>query len=250
MLPVTADDPPQRIASRLHLAILLWVFLWTTLGQGRSLRHILSAAGDLESFQFRVLFCYVLIFTWEWIQLGYIWFGIRKTGMTLRTLIGGRWASFGDTAKDVGLGIGLLFVWIFGIGVFSALTRSAEPQSHAHDIVFALAPRTGLNIAFWVPVSIAAGVCEEVVFRGYLMRQFYAMSKSKRVAIIAQGLLFGTVHSYQGISGIILASFFGLTLGLLAASRRSLRPGMITHALYDALVGIAMYVTYSHYQHQ
>jgi membrane protease YdiL (CAAX protease family) len=239
--------PPPRIASRLHLAILLWVCLWTAFGGGRSMRRILSTT-DLQSFHFRVAFCYVLIFIWEWVQLWYVWFGVRKTGTTLRTLIGGRWNSFGSCAKDFGLGFAVWLLWMVSVSILAYMMPTSVSGQHTQDLARALIPRTGLEISLWIPMSIAAGICEEVVFRGYLMRQLYDMSKSMPAAVIGQALIFGIVHSYQGISGIIIVFFMGLCLGCLAVWRRSLRPGMITHALYDGLLGLIMYLVLIHYQ--
>jgi uncharacterized protein len=247
MHSATANEPPQRIASRLHLAIFLWVNLWIAFGEGRSLRWLLSTQ-DPDTFHFRVVCCYVIVFIWEWILLAYVWFGVRKTGMSLRTLIGGRWTSFGGIAKDVGIGVVLWLLWMIGMYLYALLASASGPQQHIQDIVRAMLPRTGLDLTFWIVMSVAAGFCEEIVFRGYLLRQFHAMSNSMPVAVIGQALLFGVVHSYQGIAGVIVVSFFGLSLGCVAAWRRSLRPGLITHAIYDALIGIIMYLAYLHYQ--
>jgi membrane protease YdiL (CAAX protease family) len=82
-------------------------------------------------------------------------------------------------------------------------------------------------------VSISAGICEEIVFRGYFQRQFAAYTNSMTGAVVLQGLVFGLGHSYQGMKQVVIISVLGMLYGLLAAWRRSLRPNMIAHAWSD-----------------
>ena len=55
----------------------------------------------------------------------------------------------------------------------------------------------------WVLLSISAGFCEEFVFRGYLQKQFFALTGSDAAAIAGQALIFGVAHGYQGVKGMI-----------------------------------------------
>jgi uncharacterized protein len=78
-----------------------------------------------------------------------------------------------------------------------------------------------------------------LVFRGYLQRQCLALTQNVAAAVILQGLIFGTAHAYQGAKGVIVISVYGMLFGVLAAMRRSLRPGMLQHATQDGVSGIA-----------
>ena len=89
-----------------------------------------------------------------------------------------------------------------------------------------LAPRTTIEIAVWVVVSIVAGVCEEIVFRGYLQRQL-------PIGVASQAIVFGVSHGYQGVRSIINITVIGLLFGIAAKWRRGLVPGMIAHAATD-----------------
>ena len=65
--------------------------------------------------------------------------------------------------------------------------------------VASLLPRSLLEVLLWIATSITAGICEEMVFRGYLQRQLHALSwKRCGGAVLGQGLVFGLGHSYQG----------------------------------------------------
>jgi len=44
---------------------------------------------------------------------------------------------------------------------------------------------------------------------------------------------------YQGRRSAILIAVYGLLFGILAETRKSLRPGMMTHAWHDGFAGIS-----------
>jgi membrane protease YdiL (CAAX protease family) len=79
-----------------------------------------------------------------------------------------------------------------------------------------------------------------VIYRGYLQRQFHAWTGVVAVGVIVQGLLFGASHGYQGIKFMITIAVFGIMFGILAAWRKSLRPGMMAHAWQDLLSGVLL----------
>jgi membrane protease YdiL (CAAX protease family) len=53
--------------------------------------------------------------------------------------------------------------------------------------------------------------------------------------VLAQAVLFGIGHWYQGVRQVILISLLGALYGILAQWRKSLRPGIIAHAWADVL---------------
>jgi uncharacterized protein len=109
-----------------------------------------------------------------------------------------------------------------------------------------LLPRTRVEAVLWVPLAATAGFCEELVFRGYLQRQFLALTGNTAAAVILQGIVFGAGHLYQGLKGVIVISVYGVLFGILAVMRKSLRPGMIQHGAQDGISGITAYVLAKH----
>lgn len=57
-----------------------------------------------------------------------------------------------------------------------------------------------------VCVAASAGVCEEIVFRGYFYRQFYALTRSVAAAVLLQAIVFGAPHVYQGVRPSVMAA--------------------------------------------
>ena len=85
---------------------------------------------------------------------------------------------------------------------------------------------------------LTAGFCEEAIFRGYLQKQFHALTGSAAIAVLAQAILFGIAHGYQGLKNVIVITVLGLLYGLLALARGILRPGMIAHVWSDVYGGL------------
>jgi len=99
-------------------------------------------------------------------------------------------------------------------------------------------PHAGVEIALWIALSITAGICEETIFRGYLQRQFIALTKNVPTGIFLSAAAFGLAHAYQGSRMVILIGLYGAMFGILAHWRGSVRPGMIAHAWQDSLNGV------------
>jgi membrane protease YdiL (CAAX protease family) len=85
--------------------------------------------------------------------------------------------------------------------------------------------------------SATAGFCEEVIYRGYLQKQFHAFSRSVAFALLAQALCFGVVHIYQGYKNVIVVSVLGLLYGALAQWRGNLRSAILAHAWSNMFEG-------------
>jgi membrane protease YdiL (CAAX protease family) len=168
---------------------------------------------------------------YEFLLIAYTWWGVRKSGLRLRELIGGRWKNWTAILADAGLG--LVFLIAFQV-VLQVLVR-ALGAGHAKSIS-AILPNTQLEILLWILLSITAGFVEEIVLRGYLQTQLARLGAPAALAILGQALIFSVGHAYEGFHSVIFISVFGILAGLLAAWRRSLRPGIFGHALTDMLV--------------
>ena len=94
----------------------------------------------------------------------------------------------------------------------------------------------------WVAVSITAGVCEELAFRGFLQRQLHSLTGNIVVAVVAQGVVFGLFHSYQGWTNVVGISVLGVLFGALAAWRGNLRANVVVHAWIDLWEGWLQFV--------
>jgi len=92
---------------------------------------------------------------------------------------------------------------------------------------------------------VTAGICEEMAFRGYLQRQFHALTGNVAWAILLQALVFGIAHGYQGWRNVVIISVLGVLFGVLAAWRKNLRANIISHAFGDFWSGWLKFVVFS-----
>lgn len=98
-----------------------------------------------------------------------------------------------------------------------------------------LLPKTGAERIFWIILSLTAGICEEVAFRGYLITRLRLLGKTKSwiLPVFVASIIFGSGHSYQGLSGFILLSVYGAMFAALFIKTGSLWPCIIAHFFQD-----------------
>jgi hypothetical protein len=104
-----------------------------------------------------------------------------------------------------------------------------------------LMPRTRQEYRWFVALSWTAGICEELLYRGFLT--WLIASYLGWPAILVAAAIFGLGHAYQGGKGIIKTGMVGLVMGLVVLASGWLVPAMVIHALIDVASGTAAFVT-------
>src|SRR5579859_2955059 len=94
------------------------------------------------------------------------------------------------------------------------------------------APHTDAELAWWMGVSLTAGFCEELVFRGYLIWVFQPMLGLWGAAALSV-VAFALGHAYQGAKGIVSTGIVGAIFTLIFLVLGSLLPAIALHALMD-----------------
>ena len=247
-VPSSVSEPlivPAAPAKPPLIAPLWHTLLITALILGNSFLGS-SKVGAVHSSSSRIVL-YGGTFVTQLVLILLIWFGIRLRGVRMRDLVGGRWKSVEAFLLDVALAVGFWItslLLLFGIRVALGTINLHNMQKSVEDTVRLLgpmAPHTYLEAALFVLLSVCAGLFEEIIFRGYLQRQFGALGRNAIVGIVASGVLFGLAHGYQGTRMMIVIAFYGTFFGILAHLRKSLRPGMMAHALQDSIAGIELF---------
>lgn len=99
----------------------------------------------------------------------------------------------------------------------------------------ALLPVSASERATWLAVAVAAGVCEEIVFRGWLLAVLHDPLGLHGMALIAAAaLVFGLAHLYQGPAGTALTGFAALFFIALYVATGSLLVPILLHVAVDA----------------
>ncbi len=185
---------------------------------------------------------YLTTMAWEWILTGYVIWGVKKSGTTLGQLIGGKWKQFEDFLLDVAIAVGFLFVSWIVLGALAyaiGFAKQSNVEAARKQLEFMI-PQSTLDIVIAVLLALTAGFCEEVIFRGYLQRQFGLMAKNAWIGIALAAVAFGASHGYEGWQRMIIIAVFGAMFGVVAHYAKSLRPGMMTHALHDSIALVAL----------
>jgi len=104
-------------------------------------------------------------------------------------------------------------------------------------------PHSRSELTLFFKLSITAGICEELLYRGYLIWYLSHWVPYFAAAGVA-ALIFGIGHMYQGWRGMITTGVVGAFLSAVYLVSGSLYAGMIIHALMDAHSGQLMQVAY------
>lgn len=105
-----------------------------------------------------------------------------------------------------------------------------------------LLPHTSYERRLWLLVSITAGICEEIIFRGFLLWYFPVLGAVFRLevpplaALVLSSILFGFAHIYQGWRGVLGTGLLGALFAYLYISTGSLILPILCHILVDARI--------------
>jgi hypothetical protein len=92
----------------------------------------------------------------------------------------------------------------------------------------------------------SAGFGEEIIFRGYFMRQFVKFFGESKVSIVLNIILFacffGFMHSYQGITGQLVTGIIGALLATIFYLRKyDLWFVVAVHGFFDTIALLCIY---------
>ena len=134
------------------------------------------------------------------------------------------------------------------VGVIAALQEMIVPRSSdyldAWEHVLAEFHQVPLIVSLFI-VAVLPGVCEELLFRGFLL-QGVRQKYSDISAIIFVGVLFGVFHldPYR----FLPVSLLGVLFGYMVVRTGSLFTGMIAHTINNSISILISYGAY-HAQH-
>lgn len=226
----SATSAAYEPAPAWHTAVLLALYLSVAIAgtvltaRGRATGADAAAHGRLVAVYLPMLI----------VQCALAFYVVRvgRPRSALASLVGTRWSTARRAFTDVLLAVAL-----------AALIRTVEyawarfsVSAGAHAVA-AMLPQTPTERALSVAVSLTVAASEELVFRGYLQRQFAGFTGRASVAVVLQAAVFAVAHAEQGPGAMARIALYGLLFGALAHARKSLLPGVLAHALTDALSG-------------
>ncbi len=211
-------------------AIVVVIFpIWGVLDYRRFQRKAAEGAPNVRVNQYRQILAF------EWIAAGIILAAWLARGRGLASLGLGL-----EVGTGFWLGVGLTLAAVGGvIGQAVSAMRSPEKLGELRE-QFAdlepLLPHDRREMWWWRVLSVTAGICEEVVYRGFLIAVL-AAAMNTWAAVLVAAFIFGLNHAYQGPKGILKTGLVGLVLGGLFVLTGSLWAPMLVHVVMDLAAG-------------
>lgn len=177
----------------------------------------------------RVLF-YRTQVLWEWswvIVLGIIVARasnpLTTLGLTLPAPIG--WIIMAALLLGIGLSIVLIRR---SPGAMASMQKSLESSA-------VLLPSTPTERKWFAATAITAGICEELLYRGFLIPYLHYNFKIQDWTIIAilSGIIYGLSRLYQGFKGFSQAALTGFAYTYVYLFSGSVVPAIVFHILLE-----------------
>jgi membrane protease YdiL (CAAX protease family) len=120
---------------------------------------------------------------------------------------------------------------------------SVRRQFGNMGLLGSLVPTADSDLAWWIVVSLSAGLCEEFLFRGYLiwvLAPFLGWWGAAAISVV----LFAIAHAYQGSKGIITTGMVGVALTATVAIFQSIVPAIALHTWVDLSSGCITWLAF------
>ncbi len=181
---------------------------------------------------------YRLTIAWSWgftLAVAALWLvykrSILQLGFGLETGTG-FWIGLALTVAACGL----LSIQAIALPRYPKKLRAMAKQ---FESVKEMIPHTDQEAREFTALSISAGICEEILYRGYLM--LYISSaiaiEGMWLAALLSSLAFGLAHTYQGPKGVLRVSLLGLVFAGLYLLTGSIWLLIVLHAGIDLAYG-------------
>lgn len=193
---------------------------------------------EVEPARARVwLWSSTIVFLWTLVVAGVaLWMLERRSWTELRLVAPHGWRILGT----IGL---LLAVAIFYARPVAAIARARRSNKRIKfpKNVARRAPHTRAELAWWMALSVSAGICEEFICRGYLIWVLQPVLGLWLAATVSL-IVFAAAHAYQGAKGVVAVAVVGGLLTLIVLVFGSLVPAIAVHMLADAGEGFVAWL--------
>jgi membrane protease YdiL (CAAX protease family) len=151
------------------------------------------------------------------------------------------------TLLDLGLTLLLLIPWYLGIIVVTAASavifNGGRVVPSNSRLIFVQRPGgIGLLLLALLVTAVAAPICEEIFFRGMLLR-LLRRRLPLWAAVILSAMAFGLAHASPAVSAALLPTFMymGIVLAVVYVRTGWLTNTILLHSLSNAIATVAVY---------
>ncbi len=144
--------------------------------------------------------------------------------------------------------VSVFYGLLFAVPMIAAVARAQKrtPTSpamaeHRKRMRLVYAPETAAEWKWAVIAGLAAGVGEEIAYRGVLYQLMLRFTASAAVSVVICVTFFAIAHLTQGRRGVLGIAYMALCFHLLVFLSGGLMAPMIVHTTYDVAVFTIMY---------
>jgi membrane protease YdiL (CAAX protease family) len=101
-------------------------------------------------------------------------------------------------------------------------------------------PNKGSDLAWWMVVSLVAGVVEEIVYRGVMVQLWERVLGGWWPAVAVCASAFGFAHFVQGWRTVAVIAVLAVGNHLIVRASGDLYTAMAIHFVYDVLAGVIL----------
>lgn len=140
-----------------------------------------------------------------------------------------------NSVQFLGMLSGFLVGVLVVIFVLSRIPYYQKYQKMQTNNVSYLLPTGKLDKRYAIFTAITAGICEEIIYRGFLLHflSLSPFSLEGNVLLITGAVIFGIAHYYQGWKGVVLTGLVGFALSRVYLETGSLIFPILLHILID-----------------
>ena len=140
-------------------------------------------------------------------------------------------------ARTFVAGVLIVLLLVIALSALQARRSAAiqEKMERAFLRLSFILPLTDTERAWWIFVSLTAGITEEILYRGFLIHYLFAapFHIGLAAAVSASSVIFGAPHLYQGVAGAMSAAILGFIFSAIFLMTGTLLVPMVLHALID-----------------
>jgi membrane protease YdiL (CAAX protease family) len=216
-----------------HLLVVGFVVVWPIVGLRGYRKFLREVAAGVPGVRAKM---YLRTLAVQWLWAG----GVSAWWLHEQRALPELGLAFGTTQQAIGGAVGTALVLGFLL-LQSRRIRELAPErltklKASLGDAAAILPTDERELWIFRALAVTAGVCEEILFRGYLIWYLVPLL-GQWPGMFAGAALFGAAHFYQGTKGVLKTGFIGVVMGALYLATGSLVWPMVLHAAVDLQAG-------------
>lgn len=136
---------------------------------------------------------------------------------------------------------GFLFLYLLDL-FFEAGNEKSRQSTRKEFAKMGFMPSTATQFLNFIFLAVAAGFCEEVIYRGFMITYLLELlgdhALSVPAALIIPAVAFGLGHYYQGGKAVLKIILMAILFGFFYLRTETLWPLMLLHTAIDIVGGL------------